>query len=50
MLTFNPGLTNRIERIESFTDVRDAQAKLEAAGLALETQVAADTSARDRST
>ncbi len=43
ILTFNPGLTNRMERLASFTDVRDIQAQLEAAGLALETQVESDT-------
>lgn len=43
MLTFNPGLTNRMERIESFTDVRDVQAQLEAAGLSLEARVEDDT-------
>jgi catechol 2,3-dioxygenase-like lactoylglutathione lyase family enzyme len=43
MLTFNPGLTNRMERIESFTDVRDVQAQLEAAGLPLEARVEDDT-------
>ncbi len=35
ILTFNPGLTNRMERIESFTDVRAIQARLEEAGLEL---------------
>jgi catechol 2,3-dioxygenase-like lactoylglutathione lyase family enzyme len=35
MLTFNPGLTNRMERIESFTDVRAIQARLDEAGLDL---------------
>ena len=39
ILTFNPGLTNRMERLASFTDVRDVQAQLEAAGITLETQV-----------
>ncbi|MEZ5239992.1 MAG: VOC family protein [Microthrixaceae bacterium] len=35
MLTFNPGLTPRMERIESFTDVRDIAERLESAGLEL---------------
>jgi len=35
ILTFNPGLTNRMERIESYTDVREVQAHLEAAGVEL---------------
>lgn len=33
MLTFNPGLTPRMERIESFTDVREIAATIEAAGI-----------------
>ena len=35
VLTFNPGLTNRMERLESFTDVRDVQARLESEGVEL---------------
>jgi catechol 2,3-dioxygenase-like lactoylglutathione lyase family enzyme len=35
ILTFNPGLTNRMERIESFTDVRRIQAGAEEAGLSI---------------
>lgn len=33
MLTFNPGLTPRMERLDSFTDVRDLRDRLVAAGL-----------------
>ena len=33
ILTFNPGLTCRKERLERFTDVRDVEAALVAAGL-----------------
>jgi catechol 2,3-dioxygenase-like lactoylglutathione lyase family enzyme len=44
ILTFNPGLTNRMERLASFTDVRDVQAQLEAAGLTLVTRTEPDTS------
>jgi len=33
ILTFNPGLTNRMERLEAFTDVRDVQQHLEAGGI-----------------
>ena len=33
ILTFNPGLTNRMERLGSYLDVRDIQEKLKAAGL-----------------
>ncbi|MEZ5382779.1 MAG: VOC family protein [Microthrixaceae bacterium] len=32
MLTFNPGLTNRMERIEHFTDVRELADKIDEAG------------------
>ncbi|MEM8905022.1 MAG: hypothetical protein AAGF02_15070, partial [Actinomycetota bacterium] len=35
ILTFNPGLTNRMERLESFTDVRSIQSHLDDAGLEL---------------
>jgi catechol 2,3-dioxygenase-like lactoylglutathione lyase family enzyme len=35
ILTFNPGLTNRMERLETYTDVRDIQGDLEKAGLEL---------------
>lgn len=38
ILTFNPGLTNRMERLESYTDVRTLQASLEADGVALHTR------------
>jgi catechol 2,3-dioxygenase-like lactoylglutathione lyase family enzyme len=44
ILTFNPGLTGRMERLESFTDVRDIQERLDAAGLPLETRVEPATS------
>ena len=37
ILTFNPGLTPRMERLEEFTDVREIEQRLQAAGLALET-------------
>jgi catechol 2,3-dioxygenase-like lactoylglutathione lyase family enzyme len=43
ILTFNPGLTNRMERLASFTDLRDIQAQLESGGLPLETRVEPDT-------
>lgn len=42
ILTFNPGLTNRMERIENFLDVRAIQERLAAAGIELETAVAED--------
>ena len=37
ILTFNPGLTNRMERLESYLDVREIEHRLREAGLALET-------------
>lgn len=42
ILTFNPGLTNKMERIENFLDVRAIQERLQAAGIELETAVADD--------
>lgn len=42
LLTFNPGLTNRMERLERFTDLRELQAQLEAAGLELDTRADPD--------
>ncbi len=36
MLTFNPGLTVRMETLSEFDDVRDIQAALKAAGLAVD--------------
>lgn len=35
ILTFSPGLTNRMERLESFTDVRRIQQHADEAGLAV---------------
>ena len=37
ILTFNPGLTNGMAKLESFTDVRVIQQRLEEAGLELST-------------
>lgn len=39
ILTFNPGLTNRMERIETFTDVRDVQQALDAASVTITDRV-----------
>lgn len=39
MLTFNPGLTPRMERIGSFTDVRVLRERLEAAGLDVDSAI-----------
>lgn len=38
ILTFNPGLTNRMQRLESFTDIRDVQQTIEERGLELTTR------------
>ena len=38
ILTFNPGLTTRMERLESYTDVRTVQASLEEQGMLLQTR------------
>lgn len=42
ILTFNPGLTNRMERLESHVDVRTIQQRLDDAGLELMERVDAD--------
>ena len=39
ILTFNPGLNNRTERVEEFTDVRDIQRELREQGIDLMTEV-----------
>ena len=39
ILTFNPGLTNRMERLDEFTDVREIQRQLKQEGLDLTTEV-----------
>ncbi len=43
ILTFNPGLSNRMERLERFLDVRDIQRRLDEIGLDLEQRVAAES-------
>lgn len=43
IVTFNPGLTNRMERLESFTDVRRIQEALQEAGVDLDQAVDADS-------
>ena len=35
VLTFNPGLTNRMERLDAYTDVRDIRRRLESEGVEL---------------
>jgi len=42
ILTFNPGLNNDMEEVESFTDVREIQRRLEESGLELGERVVAD--------
>ncbi len=44
MLTFNPGLTPRMERIEQFTDIRELQRSFEAAGLTVDSSIEPDSS------
>ena len=44
ILTFNPGLDNRMNRLEEFTDVRDIQKRLEEQGLELDTRTDESTS------
>lgn len=39
ILTFNPGLTNRMERLEEHLDVRQIQARLRSAGVDLTTPI-----------
>ena len=39
ILTFNPGLTNRAERLDEFTDVREIQRGLKECGLDLTSEV-----------
>lgn len=43
ILTFNPGLSNRMERLEQFTDVRVVQDAVQQAGLTLLTTAPSDT-------
>jgi len=38
ILTFNPGLTNRMDRLKEFTDVREIQQHLKQQGLTLATE------------
>ncbi len=43
ILTFNPGLTNKKERLEEFTDVREIQRSLKEQGIEVMTEVDEDT-------
>lgn len=40
ILTFNPGLTNRMEQVDDFTDVREIQQRLQDGGVELTETVA----------
>ena len=42
ILTFNPGLTSRMERLEEYTDIREVQSRLKDADLELHTEVEPD--------
>ncbi|MGB5934772.1 MAG: VOC family protein [Ornithinimicrobium sp.] len=44
ILTFNPGLTNRMERLEQFTDVRAVQSNLQKSEVELSTTADPDSS------
>jgi len=43
ILTFNPGLTNKKERLDEFTDVREIQRSLKEQGIDVMTEVDEDT-------
>lgn len=43
ILTFNPGLNNRMEHLDEFTDVREIQRQLKQEGLDLATEADEDT-------
>ncbi|MEM7678982.1 MAG: GNAT family N-acetyltransferase, partial [Myxococcota bacterium] len=43
ILTFNPGLNNKTERVDGFTDVREIQKTLEERGIELDTRVATES-------
>lgn len=42
MLTFNPGLSNRMKRLDRFKDIREVQQRIKESGLDLETQADQD--------
>ena len=49
MLTFNPGLTARMERIDTFTDIRDIEHTLDDAGLAVDSAIEPGSTGAGRS-
>ncbi|MEZ5217722.1 MAG: VOC family protein [Ilumatobacteraceae bacterium] len=46
VLTFNPGLTGRMERLAEFTDVREIERTLHGQGIGIDEPVAADAGDR----
>ena len=42
ILTFNPGWDQAAHAVESFTDVRELQKEVQAQGVKIETEIAAD--------
>ncbi len=42
ILTFNPGLTNRMERLDSYLDVREIQERLQAVGIGVDIPIDSD--------
>jgi catechol 2,3-dioxygenase-like lactoylglutathione lyase family enzyme len=43
ILTFNPGLTGKMERLEEYTDIREVQTQLKESGIELATEVESDS-------
>lgn len=43
-LTFNPGLTNEMQQVKGFTDVREIQRRLKEAGVEIQTECDESTS------
>ncbi len=43
ILTFNPGLTNRMERLERFLDIREIEQRIRDSGISLVTEVDSET-------
>lgn len=44
ILTFNPGLTNRMERIESYLDIRKIESQLKDSDVVLDTEIDGESS------
>lgn len=43
ILTFNPGLTNRMEKLQQFTDIREVQQTLQSSGVPLAQEAEGDS-------